>query len=320
MRDGSEALRQTVEVFRCPTCGGALDDRVDDFVCVECGRRTTVRGGVPRFVEDIDGSLAQIQKAFDFEHRRYYESQFTRFRPELVESFLADCELDSGFFKDLAALDAGCGSGRWTYALAELGADVTGIDLTAGGIEVAHQALGDRPNVRLAQANVFELPFAPATFGFVMSWGVLHHTPSTYDAFSRLAPLVRPGGTLYVMVYEQTSRIRELGTDILRAALRRMSPERRYRFCRHLIFRNPRIAFLLGRLLLVEHHTEDSPVEFSSVQFGLYDAYSPRYNHLHTRDEVVGWFARSGFTDITVIDSAPGAVKVRGVRSDPLSA
>jgi 2-polyprenyl-3-methyl-5-hydroxy-6-metoxy-1,4-benzoquinol methylase len=304
----------SVDVFRCPSCVGPLADRGDEYACIQCGHRTPIRGGIPRFVEAVDGSVGQIQRVFDFEHRRYTDSQFTRFGPSLVDDFIADCELEPQFFSGLAALDAGCGSGRWTYALAELGADTTAFDLTSGGVESAHATLGERPSVRLAQANLFQLPFAPATFDFVMSWGVLHHTPNTYDAFLQLVPLVRPGGTLYVMVYEQTSRLREFGTNIVRRLLRGMSPERRYDFCRHLVIRNPQIAYRLGKLFIVQHYTEESPMEFSSVQFGLYDAYSPMYNHHHTRDEVSGWFRANGFSSVTVIDSPLGAVRVRGIR------
>jgi hypothetical protein len=52
-----------------------------------------------------------------------------------------------------------------------------------------------------------------------------------------------------------------------------------------------------------------------TIQFGLYDAYSPRYNWLHSREEVAGWFRDAGFPDPTVIDSPLGAVEVRGVRA-----
>ena len=61
-----------------------------------------------------------------------------------------------------------------------------------------------------------------------MSWGVLHHTPDTRKAFGQLVPLVKPGGTILVMVYEKHSPVMFFFTDILRWFMRRLSDERRY--------------------------------------------------------------------------------------------
>ena len=109
-----------------------------------------------------------------------------RFEPRLVDQFLDECKLPRDFFKGARALDAGCGSGRWSYALAELGAELVAFDLTSGGIEMAQQNLGDRDNVSICQANIFQPPFEEQAFDFAMSWGVLHHTPDTHAAFKSL--------------------------------------------------------------------------------------------------------------------------------------
>ena len=50
-----------------------------------------------------------------------------------------------------------------------------------------------------------------------------------------------------------------------------------------------------------------------TLQFGLFDAYSPRYNHLHTSPEVEGWFREAGFEQVTTVGTG-GSVRVRGVR------
>jgi SAM-dependent methyltransferase len=295
--------------FACPRCEGSLEAQGEALSCTSCGTSFPVAGGIPRFVESPRGGAGQVQRVFDFEHRRYRDSQHTQFRPQLVEQFLGECGLPAELFAGKRALDAGCGSGRWTYALAELGAEVTGVDLTAGGPESAHAELGERENVTFAQADLFALPFRPATFDFVVSWGVLHHTRDTRAAFERLVPLLKPGGTLFVMVYEQGSRLREAGTDALRFVLRRLSDERRYRACRYLILR-PSLAGLLSPFLIVAYAPED-PAKVSTIQFGLFDAYSPRWNYLHTTDEVTGWFRDDGFEDVVPL-SSPGAVRVRG--------
>jgi 2-polyprenyl-3-methyl-5-hydroxy-6-metoxy-1,4-benzoquinol methylase len=304
------------EVLLCPACRNARPERDGDaYVCSDCGRSYPVLGGVPRMLEDVAPGSRQVQQVFDFEHRRYDDSWYTRFEPRLVEQFLDDCGLPREHFAGIRALDAGCGSGRWTYALSELGADVVAFDLTAGGVEAVNENLGSRDNVSICQANLFRPPFADASFDFVMSWGVLHHTPDTRAAFDRLVPLVKPGGTLYVMVYERTRPLRLLGTNLVRRVMRRLPDERRYDACARLVIRNRTLARVLDPLLMIaQYDPERATVDPRTLQFGLYDAYSPRYNHVHTRSEVTGWFEQAGFEDVTVID-AHEAVKVRAERS-----
>jgi 2-polyprenyl-3-methyl-5-hydroxy-6-metoxy-1,4-benzoquinol methylase len=303
------------EVILCPVCREGKPERDgESYGCPACGRSFPVVAGIPRLLEEVPEDSRQVQQVFDFEHRRFGDSWYTRFEPRLVELFLDDCELPRDFFQGIRALDAGCGSGRWTYALAELGSEVVAFDLTSGGIEAVDANLGRRENVTVCQANLFEPPFADESFDFVMSWGVLHHTPDTRAALDRLVPLVKRGGTLYVMVYERVRPLRLLGTEVVRQVLRRLPDERRYRACGRLVIRNRTLARVLDPVVTIApYDPETAEVDAKTLQFGLYDAYSPRYNHVHTREEVAGWFEQAGFEDVTVID-AYASVKVRGVR------
>ncbi len=305
-------------IYCCPKCSGDLVRVEDALECTRCGERFPIIRGIPRFVDTLAADVAQVQRAFDFEHRRFDRSVLTQFSPKLVAQFLADSRIQPEFFRGKQVLDAGCGSGRWSYALANLGAELTSVDLTEGGVESTYSGIGAEPNVRVAQADIFALPFRPESFDFVMSWGVLHHTPSTRAAFDKLVPIVKPGGTLYVMVYESYPQRMVVGTGILRFLLRRMSEERRYRFCRHLVLdtrKHPRLVNTLSKyFMLAAYDPLTSPLDPESYQFGLFDAYSPRWNFTHTRDEVAGWFREIGFEHITVVDAPHGAVKVRGTK------
>lgn len=313
--DASAAARPLADIFGCPRCGATEPLEDPDAIVCGNGHRFPVVNGIPRFATELERDVAQTQRVFDFEHRRYPDSSYTRFEPHLIEQFLKECGLPRDFFAGKRVLDAGCGSGRWTYALAELGAIVVACDLTHGGVEMAHAELGDRPNVQFYQADLFALPFRPQSFDVVVSWGVLHHTPDTRAAFGRLVPLVRSGGTLYVMVYERHSPLMHRGTDAVRAVLRRLPDERRYRVCRLLVLGNRRLYRLASHFLMVSYAGPGSDVDVSTAQFGLFDAYSPRFNHVHTTAEVSGWFEYAGFEQIVPV-AAPGrAVRVRGVRS-----
>jgi SAM-dependent methyltransferase len=303
--------------FHDPTTGTELHKNAGRWEAPGGSPAYPVAGGVARFLPDLDEDTRQVQRVFDYEHARHERSHWVRFRPELIDEFLADCELPRGFFADKDVLDAGCGSGRWSYALSELGAHVHSMDLTAAGPEALSAEIGSRSDVRICQADLYAPPFPAAAFDFVISWGVLHHTRSTRRGFASVARLVKPGGMLYVMVYPPAPYLQGPGTDLLRAGMRRLSDEQRYKACRHLVIHNRYLAFALGGVLMVAYYDPKNPnqeIDPETMQFGLFDAYSPRWNHRHGSAEVVSWFRDEGFREVTVVDPGTGNVRVRGQR------
>ena len=108
--------------------------------------------------------------------------------------------------RDKDVLEIGCGTGVHARLLAEAGANVTAVDLTPTAVELTRKRLelhGLGADVREADAE--RLPFADASFDFVWSWGVIHHSESTERAVREIARVLRPGGTLALMVYHRTS-------------------------------------------------------------------------------------------------------------------
>ena len=302
--------------FRDPLTGAELHEEAGHWVAANGSPSFPVVDGVARFVPALASDVRQVQRVFDFEHARHERSHWVQFRPELVDEFLADCELPREFFDGKDVLDAGCGSGRWSYAMSQLGARVHAMDLTSSGPEALAAELHERSEVRVCQADLYAPPFPDEAFDFVMSWGVLHHTKSTRQGFKSVSRLVKPGGTLYVMVYPPAPYLQGPGTDLLRIGMRRLSDERRYDVCKHLVIRNRYLALALGGVLMVGHYDpKKSTVDPETQQFGLFDAYSPRWNHRHGCDEVVGWFRDEGFREVTVVDPGTGNVRVRGQRA-----
>ncbi len=97
-------------------------------------------------------------------------------------------------------LDVGCGGGLLTESLARAGAEVTGIDLAPGMIEVArlHAAeSGLAIDYRVASAEELAQQ-SPGHFEVVTCMEMLEHVPDPAAMTATLARLLCPGGALFV--------------------------------------------------------------------------------------------------------------------------
>ena len=96
-------------------------------------------------------------------------------------------------------LDAGCGSGPLSAALRDQGAVVTGIDISAGMLELARRRLGD--DARLQRADLKSpLPFADNAFNDVIAALVLHYLEDWTAPLAEFRRVLTSGGRLIVSV------------------------------------------------------------------------------------------------------------------------
>ncbi len=96
-------------------------------------------------------------------------------------------------------LDAGCGSGPLLAALRDRGAIVTGIDKSAGMLELARRRLGDGADLQVAVLGG-PLPFPDDAFEDVTASLVLHYLQDWGPALAELRRVLKPGGRLIVSV------------------------------------------------------------------------------------------------------------------------
>lgn len=105
-------------------------------------------------------------------------------------------------------LEIGVGLGADHQRFAEAGALLDGIDLTQRAIDHTRRRLelfGLRSS--LATGDAESLRFGSDHFDLVYSWGVLHHTPDTPQAFREVLRVLRPGGKARIMIYHSISLI-----------------------------------------------------------------------------------------------------------------
>jgi len=100
-------------------------------------------------------------------------------------------------------LEAGCGVGAQTAILAKNspGALITSVDISAESLKKAEENIRSQgyTNVTFRQADIFSLPFAPASFDHIFVCFVLEHLPDPRRALENLLPFLKEGGTITVI-------------------------------------------------------------------------------------------------------------------------
>ena len=100
-------------------------------------------------------------------------------------------------------MEAGCGAGRFTQIMLEVGLDVFSLDYN-NAVDACLADHGLHPNLHIIQGNVYALPFAKGGFDRAFCVGVLQHTPEVKQSFLCLAEQLKPGGRITVDVYPRT--------------------------------------------------------------------------------------------------------------------
>jgi ubiquinone/menaquinone biosynthesis C-methylase UbiE len=108
-----------------------------------------------------------------------------------------------GFFKilpdirGLKGLDIGCGEGHNTHLLAEMGANLTGIDISEEFIGFAQQSeLEHAQGISYQVASAVALPFPDNAFDFATAFMSFMDIPELTQVLSEAHRVIKPGGFL----------------------------------------------------------------------------------------------------------------------------
>ena len=157
-----------------------------------------------------------------------------------------------------------------------LSAEVTSADVSAHALNST-----SRFNKDVRRLDIFDIPRHPelhAAFGFTLCWGVVMCTHDPKQAFEHVASTVKPGGSLYVMVYAPTYH----ASDEVREMRRRF-----HRECRTV---EDKIRFTFNVA-----QDPDNAINYM-------DMLNTFYNWTIPEDVVHEWYRKAGFSHVITLN------------------
>jgi ubiquinone/menaquinone biosynthesis C-methylase UbiE len=174
------------------------------------------------------------------------------------------------------ALDDGCGSGRYTYALSNLGCKrIWGVDISSNSIAFAKQNnVLKNGKVQFLTCSVLDLPFEDESFDFVFSNGVLHHTVDVKRGIDEIHRVLKKDGKCWLYLYGGKN---SFFWDVVD-------------FCRNLLNEIP------------QHYTQMVMNVFGYPPGRIFhrsDFFYVPINNRYYQDEIITMLNETGFTDFT---------------------
>ncbi len=158
---------------------------------------------------------------------------------------------------------------------------VIGADLTRGSLLLGQGAARrfGLARVQFVETDLRRPGLRAGAFDVVYASGVLHHTPNPRTSFARIAALARPGGLIFVGLYNAFARI----------------PFRMRRF----------VARISGyRWIPFDPVLRERGGEPARREAWLRDQYQHPEEHRHTLGEVQNWFNENGVEYVRAYPSA----------------
>ena len=308
------------ELLRCPKTGQSLTLEAvgNNEQIIESGwlvsedgqQRYPVRNGIPRFVPE-----SNYADNFGMQWNHFRQTQLDSHSglPISSDRFWLATNWTPADLKDLWVLDAGCGAGRFAEVALKAGAKVVALDYSSA-VDACYANLHHHKNLNVVQGDIYALPFAPESFSFVYSLGVLQHTPDVAKAFAALPPMVREGGELCADFYWKRFRTLLHVKYLFRPFTKHMAQPKLFdlleRWVPQLLAVSrtlgcvPLVGRVLKRLVPVADFKGIYPLSEEQLKewalLDTFDMLAPTYDDPQSATTVQRWFEEAKLLDIEV--------------------
>jgi ubiquinone/menaquinone biosynthesis C-methylase UbiE len=290
----SKPLQQTVEGYSNSSATFSLDN------------------GVYRFVKGDN-----YTENFGFQWNKFEKTQIDRFAlgsSQSKDRFFAVTQWQKKNLQGENILEVGSGAGRFTeIVLAHTEANLFSVDYSSS-VDANYRNNGTHPRLKLFQASIYELPFAPNQFDRVFCFGVLQHTPDFKKSVASLVSMVKPGGELVIDFYPIKGWYTKIHAKyILRPITKRMSHKKLLDLIESNVdwmiklssfFSAIRLGKFINRFLPICDIESTIPKGLDKqakrewIILDTFDMFSPQYDSPQSLSTVVQWLREMGMRDV----------------------
>ena len=140
-------------------------------------------------------------RVVDFYSKYDEDGRFAR-KSRMPEFLITMQFIEKYLFSGAKIIEIGAGTGRYSFALAEKGYEVTAVDLTPAHITQMQKMKNEHHNMHIYEANACDLSrFADASFDIVLLLGPMYHLFTDADKHKALREALRickDGGIVFV--------------------------------------------------------------------------------------------------------------------------
>lgn len=290
-----------------PSGGDQSEDLKQGELACPAGCGTyPIEQGVPRLLPELgrgEGGRRECQDRtrqsfgaqWDLHQQSDLETTWGVTVEERVDVVLHELNWRPDELRGKVILDAGCGNGTLSAALAERGATVVALDLSESVFRA--EATLTHPRLHFVQGNLFFPPLRSQVFDAIYSCGVFHHTPDTRRCFDALVRTLKPHAMsrYFVWLYAKRSRLFNATVEHAMKITRRLPSGVLVPTC--VALAGPVEA--ASRACTAVGWTEDAPRSLRDRAVQLHDLLSPAYVWYHTFGEAEGWAREQGFGEIS---------------------
>lgn len=171
----------------------------DSWLDPQSGERFHVVRGIPRFC-----TVHNYSESFGYQWNLFDQTQLDVHSgaDQSEQRFYGETHWDPVDLSRCSVLEVGSGAGRFTEVFLRTTTGVMHSVDYSSAVEANRRnnaVYGER--LQLAQASIYELPFADNSFDRVFCLGVLQHTPSFEDSVAALIAKAKVGGQIVVDFY-----------------------------------------------------------------------------------------------------------------------
>lgn len=165
-----------------------------------------------------DYQVGGLSDSFAGNHAKFF-AEYDQYRYSHERHILE--ALDRFDWRDKDVLEIGLGQGEDSEQLIKRGARWSGLDLTREAVErvKVRADVHQLPIQDIKVGSALDIPYPDDSFDIVFSLGVLHHIPEIERAQAEIARVLRPGGSLIMMVYARHSLNYQLSIKLIRRAI-----------------------------------------------------------------------------------------------------